>query len=102
MMLVAIIYLILGLPLSIIIDKVIDKLMNQWFTNSKSSVWKRYLVGLSLYNLAGILVGPMILVTIFDPVIYETGFWIFIIYGTMASNIYYHSSLLIAKIWVKD
>ena len=80
------VYLFVGLPLSFFIDKLIGK------TNSNSKL-TRYFIGLGLYSFVGTLIGFIftILLTPYD-------YWSFSIYGFIASNFYYHLSLLISKI----
>jgi urea transporter len=47
------VYLLVGLPLSIFIDKLVAKF-------HRTSKWKRYFFGLGLYSLAGTLVGALL------------------------------------------
>jgi hypothetical protein len=83
------IYLIIGVPLSIFIDKLIKKA-------NRTSKWARYFVGLGLYSLAGILVG--MLFVIFSQHLHLLEVISFSIYGFVASNIYYHLLLLASRI----
>lgn len=85
------IYFIGGLPLSILLDKLIKKYISK-------EVSLKYFAGLGLYSLTGILVGLAFLVITgvgqdlyFDVVISV------LIFGLIAANIYYHLSLLMFK-----
>ncbi|KAB2487459.1 hypothetical protein [Priestia endophytica] len=82
------IYLIIGVPLSIFIDKLIKKANN-------TLKWARYFIGLGLYSLAGILVGTLFI--IFSQHIQLLEVISFSVYGFVASNIYYHLLLLASK-----
>ncbi|TMN23350.1 hypothetical protein [Lentibacillus cibarius] len=83
-------YFLVGLPLSILIDKSIEKF------NRKSKL-TRYFIGLGLYSLAGAVVGLVFLI-IGSQNLYRLDVISFSIYGFVASNFYFHLSLLIAKI----
>ncbi|GIN39410.1 hypothetical protein [Heyndrickxia oleronia] len=86
------VYSFVGLPLSIFIDKLIEK------SNCKS-VWTRYFVGLGLYSLFGIFVGFIFLILLIrNNNIYHMEVFLYSIYGFIASNIYYHLLLLISNI----
>lgn len=87
------IYFLVGLPLSICIDKLIEKF-------NKKSKWARYFVGLGLYSLAGTLAGD-IFVIIFNPKIHLYEVISHAIAGIIASTIYFHLSLLISSIYKK-
>lgn len=83
------VYLFVGLPLSIFIDKLIEK-------SNCTSNWARYFVGLGLYSLFGICVGFIFLILLIrNNNIYHIEVFLFSIYGLIASNIYYHLLLLI-------
>lgn len=86
---------LVGLPLSFFIDMLIRKTI-------RKSKWARYFVGLGLYSLVGTLVGG-IFVTLFTPDIqnielYRINFRLYLIYGCIAANFYFHVSLLVSKI----
>lgn len=81
------VYFLIGLPLSISIDKLIEK-----------SNRAKYLVGLGLYSLVGAIVGICYLIIIFSPNTYNLEIITFSIYGIIASNIYFHLSFLISKV----
>lgn len=86
------VYFLVGLPLSIYIDNLIAK------TNSNSN-WARYFVGLGLYSFTGTLVGIIVLLIFSQSMdVYQLDVISFSIYGLIASNFYYHLSLLILKI----
>ena len=85
------VYLLAGLPLSFFIDKLIGK------TKSNSNL-TRYFIGLGLYSFVGTLVG-LIFIILFTQNVYRLSEIILhSISGFIASNIYYHLSLLISKI----
>ncbi len=84
------IYFLAGLPLSIYIDKIIER-------TKRKTKWAKYFIGLGLYSLVGILVG-VIFLFIFSQNNFHLKVISFSIYGIVASNIYYHLSLLISKI----
>ena len=84
------VYLLVGLPLSFIIDKLIGK------TKSNSKL-TRYFIGLGLYSFVGTLVG-FIFVILLGQNVYWSEIISFSIYGFIASNFYYHLSLLLSKI----
>ncbi|QGH35513.1 hypothetical protein GI584_16290 [Gracilibacillus salitolerans] len=84
------VYFLIGLPLSIFIDKLIKN-------STGKTKWQKYFVGLGLYSLVGTLVGVIFLI-IFSQNIYQLEVISFSIYGIVASNIYFHVSLLISKI----
>jgi len=81
-------YFLVGLPLSIFIDKLIEG-------SKRQTKWGKYFVGLGLYSLVGILVGFIFLFIFFGQAVpnsyHSLG-------GIIASNIYFHLSLLISKI----
>ena len=84
------VYLLVGIPLSIYINKLIKVF-------KRRSVWAKYFVGLGLYSIVGILVGVIFLLIInLNTFLLEV--ISFSIYGLVASNIYYHLSLFISKI----
>ena len=80
------VYFLVGLPLSIFIDKLIEGSKTQ-------TKWGKYFVGLGLYSLVGTIVG-----LIFTILFVIDAHWSFSIFGFIASNFYYHLSLLISKI----
>ncbi|KAB2336829.1 hypothetical protein F7731_10830 [Cytobacillus depressus] len=82
-------YLIAGMPLSVLINKLIRK------SNGKSK-WERYYIGLGMYSLAGAIVGALFIV--FSGDIHWNGFTLALMWGFAASNLYFHLSLLISKI----
>ncbi|MDX8046260.1 hypothetical protein SH601_09675 [Gracilibacillus sp. S3-1-1] len=84
------VYFLVGLPLSIFIDKLIKK-------STEKTRCPKYFIGLGLYSLVGSLVGVIFLV-VFIQNIYQVEVILFSIYGIVASNIYFHVSLLISKI----
>ncbi|GAA0444778.1 MAG: hypothetical protein ACQEWU_16195 [Bacillota bacterium] len=79
------VYILVGLPLSLFIDK----LSRQFNTKSKLA---RYAVQLVLYSLAGILVGVIYFI-IFNPI---NDVLTFSVIGFTASNVYLHLSLLLS------
>ena len=84
------VYFLVGIPFSIFIDELIKK-------TKRKSKWARYFVGLGLYSSVGALVGfifPVLLVESIDL----WGIIPYSICGFIASNFYYHLSLLISKI----
>ena len=83
-------YFLVGLPLSIYIDKLIDG-------SKRKTKWAKYFVGLGLYSLVGILVGVIFLI-ILSQNTYQLEVISFSIHGIVASNIYFHLSLLLSKI----
>ncbi|WP_163969340.1 hypothetical protein [Oceanobacillus halotolerans] len=83
-------YLLAGLPVSILIDKLVGSF-------NRKSRWVRYFVGFGLYSLAGILVGLIYLILFFQS-FYLSNVVTFSIYGFVASNLYYHLSLLVSMI----
>ncbi|HWJ80256.1 MAG TPA: hypothetical protein VNR61_19495 [Niallia sp.] len=84
------VYLIAGIPLSLFIDQIIEKF------NSKSK-WKKYLIGLSLYSLIGILVGVIFLILLSqNSAIYFQVILTYSLYGFFASTIYYHLLILVS------
>ncbi|WP_156312255.1 hypothetical protein [Lysinibacillus contaminans] len=84
------VYLLVGLPLSFFIDKLIGK------TKSNSKL-TRYSIGLGLYSFVGTLVG-FIFVILLTQNVYWSEIISFSIYGFIASIFYYHLSLLLSKI----
>ena len=84
------VFFLVGLPLSIFIDKLVAKF-------NKSLKWTRYFFGLGLYSLAGILFGVVFL-SILNPNIYLEDVIPFSICCFIASNIYYHLLLAVSKI----
>jgi len=84
------IYFLVGLPLSIFLDKSIGK-------SNRKSKWANYFVGLGLYSLVGILVG-IISFYIIGHNIYQMEVISYAIYGFTASNIYFHLALLTSKV----
>ncbi|MCG7335067.1 hypothetical protein MHZ95_07235 [Sporosarcina sp. ACRSM] len=84
------VYLLAGLPISILIDKLAAKFQ-------RNSKWKRYFFGFGLYSLAGTLVGALLLIllnqnaNLFDVIPFS-------ICCLVASNLYYHLLLLVSKI----
>lgn len=83
------VYFLVGLPLSFFIDRLIKKFI-------KKSKWAKYFVGLGLYSFFGILVG-VIYQIILSQNIYLLEFISFSIYGIIASNIFFHLSLVLKK-----
>ena len=75
------VYLFVGLPLSIFIDKLIEK------SNCKS-VWTRYFVGLGLYSLFGIFVGFIFLYYLFEIIIYIIWKFFYIQYTALSHQIF--------------
>jgi len=84
------IYFLVGLPLSIFIDKLIKKF-------NRRAKLARYFIGLGLYSLVGILVGLVFLI-IASQDLNRMDVTSFSIYGFIASNFYFHLSLLLSKI----
>lgn len=84
------IYFLAGLPLSIFIDKLIEK-------SNRKSIWGKYFVGLGLYSVFGILVGVILILFSQNWTIYYEVFF-FSIYGFIASVIYYHLLMLTSNI----
>ncbi|MET3684409.1 hypothetical protein ABID56_002546 [Alkalibacillus flavidus] len=84
------VYLLVGIPLSIIIDKLTER------TNRNSKLL-RYFVQLGLYSLAGILVG-IIYSLIFYTNISHAEVISFSVYGFFASNFYFHLLFWITKL----
>ncbi|WP_066074648.1 hypothetical protein [Neobacillus soli] len=84
------VYFLVGLPLSIFIDKLIEK-------SNRKSKWAKYFFGLGLYSLIGTLIG-VIFPIIFGQNIFQQEVISLSIYGIAASNFYFHLSLLIPKI----
>lgn len=80
-------YLIAGIPFSIIIDWLIRKL-------NRGSKWRKYFWGLGMYSLAGAIVGALFI--IFGGNIYWKGMLLFALPGVIASNLYFHLLLLIS------
>jgi hypothetical protein len=86
------IYFLVGLPLSIFIDKIIKK-------SNRESKWAKYFVGLGLYSLFGTLIGTIFLIFLSqNSNILSLEVLSFSIYGFIASNFYYHLSLIVPKI----
>lgn len=85
------VYLLAGLPLSFFIDKLIGK------TKSNSKI-TRYFIGLGLYSFVGTLVGFIFIIVFTQNVYWLSEIILFSISGFVASNLYYHSSLLVSKI----
>ncbi len=83
------VYLLVGLPLSVLLDKC----MNQLHTVCK---WRTYFAGLTVYSLTGMLVGAAFLV-FFSPITFPLEMPSVVIYGFIASNCYFHLSLLFEK-----
>lgn len=81
-------YLFAGTPLSILIDKLIRKF-------DRKSKWKTYLFGLGMYSLAGGIVG--ILFIVISGIIDWNQLMSYSIIGLIASNLYFHLSLLLSK-----
>ncbi|TDL32885.1 hypothetical protein E2R51_09480 [Jeotgalibacillus sp. S-D1] len=84
------IYFLVGLPLSIFIDRLIAGV-------TRKSKWAKYFVGLGFYSLVGVLVGVIFLI-IFIQNTYQLDVIIISAYGFVASNIYFHLSLLLSTI----
>ncbi len=84
------IYFIAGIPLSIFIDKLIKKL-------NRKSKWGKYIAGLGLYSVFGILVGVILILFSQSWTMYFEVFYISL-YGFIASIIYYHVLLLISTV----
>lgn len=78
-------YLFAGTPLSILIDKLIRKF-------DRKSKWEKYLFGLGMYSLAGGVVG--ILFVMIGGTIGWNQLMFCSIVGLIASNLYFHLSLL--------
>lgn len=87
---VGLFYLLVGLPLSFFIDKLIEKIKS----NSKLI---KYFAGLGLYSLAGLLVCLSFLILSIQN-IDSIKIIPFLMMGFIASNLYYHFSLLISKV----
>lgn len=86
------VYLLVGLPLSIYIDKLIGQ-------SNRKSKWQRYFVGLGLYSFFGILIGVIFLILFSqNRNIYPLEFFTQSIYGFIASNFYYHLQILVSNI----
>lgn len=86
------VYILVGLPLSIFIDKLVKK-------SNRKSKWGKYIAGVSLYSLAGAVVGVFYLVIFSqDQEVFRLQVGAYLIYGITASNFYFHLSLLISKI----
>lgn len=85
------VFVLVGLPFSIIMDKLIEK-------SNRHSSWAKYLFGLGLYAFVGAIVGISYHIIIFSPNNYNLEVITFAIYGIIASSIYFHLSLLISKI----
>ena len=86
------VYFLVGLPLSIFIDKLIGK-------TKRNSKWAMYFVGLGLYSLVGTLVGFILLIIFSQNInIYQLEVISYSICGFIAANFYFHLSLLISKI----
>lgn len=83
------VYFLVGLPLSIVIDKFINKM-------TESSKYRKYFARLSVYSLVGMIVGATFLF-FFSPITFQLEIISFVIYGLVASNFYFHLSLLLAK-----
>ncbi|WP_201777914.1 hypothetical protein [Ornithinibacillus contaminans] len=81
---------IAGLPISIGIDRLLAKINN-------SSRLLRYVLGLSLYSLAGLLVSVILLI-LFDQNIYTLEIVPFALCCVVASNLYYHLFMLVSRI----
>lgn len=88
------VYLLVGLPLSIYIDKLIE-------VSKTKTKWAKYFIGLGLYSLVGMLV-MIAFLFIINQFSFRIEFMSFSIYGIVASNIYYHLSLLLLKIYKKQ
>ncbi|MBB4825953.1 hypothetical protein HNO89_003190 [Sporosarcina luteola] len=82
------IYFIVGTPLSIFIDKLIRK------SNRKSN-WGKYFYGFILYSLSGAIVG--VLFTMLSGYFNWNELIPYSLLGFIASNFYYHLSLLMLK-----
>lgn len=84
------VFFLLGLPLSILIDKVAEKF-------NKNSKWAHYFVRLGLYSLTGLLFG-VIIMSIFNKSTFLDDVIPLPIGCFIASNIYYHLLLLVSKV----
>lgn len=84
------VYFLVGLPISILIDKLVVNV-------ARDSKWTLYFIQLGLYSLAGVLVGFLYLL-VFSGSIYLEGFISFSIYAIVASNLYFHMFLLVQKL----
>ncbi|WP_017187604.1 hypothetical protein [Alkalibacillus haloalkaliphilus] len=81
------IYLIAGVPISILIDHLIKKLRTSW---------QRYIAGLCSYSIAGAIVGVIVMI-LFGQENELHAIMIMALYGTIAANIYYHVQLWMKK-----
>lgn len=84
------VFILVGLPLSILIDKFVKKFI-------KNLNWASYLVGLGLYSLVSLLFGVVIM-NLFNKSIFLGDVIPLPIGCFVASTIYYHLLLLVTKI----
>ncbi|SES61824.1 hypothetical protein SAMN05216389_10142 [Oceanobacillus limi] len=87
------VYFLVGLPSSILIDKIVIKVYGK-------SKWNRYFWRLGFYSLAGILISVILLVFIQNNDLLEA--IPFTICCMIASNIYFHLYLLVSKVMKKN
>lgn len=85
------VYLLLGLPTSIVIDLLLTKL-------TSNPRWLYYLYGFLSYSLAGILVGFIFLFLTSTPIRWNIDLLSFLLLCFIASTIYYHLSLIFYKL----
>lgn len=84
------VFILVGLPLSILIDKLVKKFI-------KNLSWASYLVGLGLYSLVSLFLG-FVIMSIFNKSIFLGDVIPLPIGCFMASTIYYHLLLLVTRI----
>lgn len=77
------IYLVIGTPISILIDKLIKKI-------NRKSKWRRYFIGLGMYSLAGIAISLIFKGEYIEALPIS-------ILGFIASNLFFHLSLLLTS-----
>ncbi|AIF45270.1 hypothetical protein [Virgibacillus sp. SK37] len=88
------VYFLVGLPASIIIDRLVRRLVKRY-------VWKKYFIQLGLYSLAGVLAG-FVLSLFSGGTLSKEEVLPLAILGLAAAIIYFHVSLLVSKIRVKE
>ncbi|WP_438317071.1 hypothetical protein [Sporosarcina sp. FA9] len=84
------VYFLAGIPLSVLIDKLIGK-------TKSNSRWTRYFVGLGLYSSIGAFVGFIFPILLTENIDWR-GIISYSLYGCIAANFYYHVLLLVSKI----
>ena len=85
------IYLFFGLPIAMLIDKILSKLPIY-------PRWVYYLYGVLSFSIAGVVIGILILVILSIPFSWNMDLFGLFLLCTIASNTYYHLSLLFFKL----